>query len=120
MKDIERLEKEIRDVEKEMHAIINRSKELAENYLLVVSVKGIGMINALAILIHTQNFTMFDNSRQFSCYAGMVPLDNSSGTTRKRGKHIRRIGTNKAIKALLTQAAKSAVVYDNELRTYYQ
>jgi len=120
MQEIERLDKEIQNVEKQMLEIIETNEKLAQNYYLVKSVKGIGMINTVAILIHTQNFTTFENSRQFSSYAGMAPFDDSSGKTRKRGRHIKKLGTNKEMKALLTQAAKSAVVHDDELRSYYQ
>lgn len=120
MQEVERLEKEIEHVEKQMLECIEANEKLAENYYLVKSVKGIGMINTVAILIHTQNFTTFENSRQFSSYAGMAPFDDSSGTTRKRGRHIKKVGTNKEMKALLTQAARSAVVHDEELRNYYQ
>jgi len=120
IQEIERLDKEIQNAEKQMLEIIEENEKLAENYYLVKSVKGIGMINTVSILIHTQNFTTFENSRQFSSYTGMAPFDDSSGTTRQRGKHIKKLGTNREMKALLTQAAKSAVVHDEELRGYYQ
>jgi len=120
MREIERLDKEIQNAEKQMLEIIEKDEKLAENYYLVKSVKGIGMINTVTILVHTQNFTTFENSRQFASFAGMAPFEDSSGTSRKRGKHIKRLGTNKEMKALLTQAARSAVVYDEELRNYYQ
>jgi len=120
MREIERLDKEIQNAEKQMLEIIEKDEKLAENYYLVKSVKGIGIINTVTILVHTQNFTTFENSRQFASFAGMAPFEDSSGTSRKRGKHIKKLGTNKEMKALLTQAARSAVVYDEELRSYYQ
>ncbi|MDR2764493.1 MAG: IS110 family transposase [Tannerella sp.] len=55
-------------------------------------------------------FTTFETGRQFSSYSGMAPLDDSSGSCRNRGRHIQRTGTNRHMKALLTQAARAAVI----------
>jgi len=43
------------------------------------------MITAVAFLIYTQDFTAFDNGRQFACYAGVAPFEYSSGSS-IRGK----------------------------------
>ncbi|MDR1601670.1 MAG: IS110 family transposase [Tannerella sp.] len=48
-------------------------------------------------IIRNKDFTAFENSRQFSCYAGMAPFDDSLGTSRNRGRHIRRTGSNRYI-----------------------
>jgi hypothetical protein len=50
----------------------------------------------------------------------MAPFDGSSGSSRRRGRHIRRTGSDRQLRALLAQAARAAVVYDNELRHYYR
>lgn len=118
LSDISRIKKEIKNIEKKMLEIIESSSALKENYELVTSVKGIGMINATIILIYTQNFTCFSSSRQFSCYGGMAPFDSSSGTSLNKGPHVSYIA-NKLIKRLLTQAALAAILYDDELKNYY-
>jgi len=117
--DIVRIEKEIETIEKKMLEIIESSPALKENYELTVSVKGIGIINALTIIIHTRNFTCFENSRQYSCYGGMAPFKNTSGTSLNKGSHVSKLA-NRQIKTLLTQASRSAVLYDKELQAYYQ
>jgi transposase len=76
------------------------------------------MINALTILIYTENFTRFTDCRKFACYVGVVPFDKSSGTSLGKGKRISRLA-NIQIKTLLTQAARCAVVHNPKLRTYY-
>ena len=117
--DIVRIEKEIETIEKKMLEIIESSPSLKENYELTVSVKGIGIINAMTIIVHTKNFTCFENSRQYSCYGGMAPFGNTSGTSLNKGNHVSKLA-NRQIKTLLTQAARAAVLYDKELRAYYQ
>jgi Transposase and inactivated derivatives len=117
-KDIKRIDKRIKEIEKKMLEQIESDQSLQQNYELVSSVKGVALINTVAILVTTQNFTRFENSRQFACYSGMAPFGKQSGTsinTRPRVSYL----ANKKIKALLTQAAKCATRYDPSIRQYY-
>lgn len=118
MRDIERINKEIKEVEKQMLEIINSSMDVKENYDLATSVKGIALINTVALIIHTHNFTRFDNARQLACYTGVVPFGRSSGTSLNTPKRTSSLA-NKQIRALLTQAARCAVKHDPELNGYY-
>ena len=118
-KNIERIHKEIKEVEKRMLEQIQTDEQLSENHELVSSVKGIGLINTVAILVATQNFTRFENSRQFACYAGMAPFGKQSGTSINSKPKVSHLA-NKKIKALLTQAAKAAIIHDPNIRRYYE
>lgn len=118
-KDIERINKEIKDVEKRMLAQIESNEKLQENYELVSSVKGVALINTVAILVATQNFTRFENSRQFACYSGMAPFGKQSGTSVNSKPRVSRLA-NKKIKVLLTQAVKCAIRHDPNVKHYYE
>jgi transposase len=100
-RDIERLNKEIKEVEKKMPEIIDACAQLKENYRLVTSIKGIALINTVAIVVHTSNFTRFDNPRQFACYAGVVPFGKSSGSSLNKPGRTSKLA-NTQIKTLLT------------------
>jgi transposase len=50
-------------------------------FALVTSIKGVALINTVAILIATQNSTRFENVGQFACYAGIAPFGRQSGTS---------------------------------------
>lgn len=115
--NIERIKKEIEVIETKMHQIIMLG-DIKENYLLVISIKGVAMITAIALIIHTNNFEAFKTARQLACYCGVVPFEKSSGTSINKGNHISRLA-NKDIKTLLTQCARCAVQYDKELAAYY-
>lgn len=117
-RDIERLNKEIKETEKRMMQIIEAAPQLKENYQLATSVKGIALINTVALMIHTGNFTRFDNNRLLSCYSGIAPFGKDSGTSLKSPKRISNLG-NRQIKVLLTQAARCAVRHDPGLNRYY-
>lgn len=118
-KDVQRLDKEIKEVESKMKQIIHASEELKENYLLVTSIKGIALINTVALMIHTGNFSRFLNCRQLACYAGVAPFEKTSGSSTRSGSHVSHLA-NIQIKTFLTQAARSAIVYNPELKQYYQ
>jgi len=117
--EVGRFNKKIKDVERQMLLLLDDMEEIKANYERITSIKGIGMINALMILIYTENFSRFTDCRKFACYVGVVPFDQSSGTSLNRGRRISRLA-NIPIKTLLTQAAKCAVVYNPKLRDYYQ
>jgi len=118
-KDIERINKEIKEVEKQMIEQIESDEALKENYELVSSIKGVALINTAAILVATQNFSRFDNSRQFACYAGLAPFGKQSGTSIHTKPHVSRLA-DKSIKVLLTQAARCAIRHDPNIRQYYE
>ena len=116
---IKQLILKIRDCEKRIEAVIKQDISLATNYKLMNSVKGIGMVNAVLILVATANFTLFADARKFGCYCGVVPFEHSSGTS-VRGKTRVSQMANKKIKTALTQAARNSVRYDPVLKEYYQ
>ena len=118
-KDIERLNKEIKEVERKMLEQIETDEALCKNYRIITSIKGVALINAVAILVATQNFTRFENSRQFACYTGMAPFGKQSGTSIKTKPHVSRLA-DKRIKTLLTQAVKCAIKYDVNAMRYYE
>lgn len=116
---VEALEEEIKSVEEEMRALIEQDPSIAKNYQLLTGIKGIGSINAISTIIHTNNFEAFETARQYACYLGIAPFDHSSGTSVKGKTQVSHIGA-KLLKADLSQAAKSAIVWDKELREYYE
>ena len=113
------LSKQIDILEKEMIDLIKADEVMEELYDLVVSVKGVGLILASNLLVVTNCFSGFEDSRKFSCYAGIAPFGKQSGTslkTRSRVSHY----ANKKIKVLLNLSAGSAIQADPELKAYYQ
>ena len=113
---VKNIEKEIKKIETLMHKTIMES-ELRENYLLALSVKGVGIVTAICLMVHTDNFRAFENAKQLACYCGCAPFPNESGTINK-GTHISRLA-NGQLKILLTSCALSAIKHDKEISMYY-
>lgn len=118
-KMVEVLEEEIKSVEEEMNTLIEKDPSIARNYQLLTSIKGIGDINAISTIIHTNNFEAFETARQYACYLGIAPFPLSSGTSVRGKTQVSHMGA-KQLKADLSQAAKSAIVWDKEIKEYYE
>lgn len=117
IREIEHIKKKIGVIEKKMHETIMTSP-LKENYLLICSIKGVGMHTAIMCIIHTNNFQGFQTARQIASYCGCAPFPNQSGTINK-GSHISHLA-NKELKVLLSQCAMSAMQYNKEIAAYAQ
>ena len=109
----------IKKTEAAIKQIIAADGELKRLFDLVTSVKGIGLINGLQIIIHTNCFKAFDTSRQFACYIGIAPFHKKSGSSLNIPAKVSPLG-HKKLKALLTNGVMSAIQYDKELKAYYE
>lgn len=109
----------IKAIEKEVTELIMGSQELKKSFDLLQSITGIALVNATMMILSTNNFNGITNARSFACYCGVAPFEYSSGTS-IRGKTKVSHLANKKMKADLTNAARSAVVHDPEMRIYYK
>lgn len=115
---IKSFDQQIKKVEEEMSGIIQSNPTLKNNLDLLLTIKGVGKIVALAVIIKTKNFTTFTTARKFACYCGTAPFEHSSGTSIRKRSRVSHLA-DKSMKTLLDQSAKSAIQYDKELREYY-
>lgn len=123
-KQLKLIEQQIKHTDQQMEATLQEDEVVQKHFRLVSSVVGVGMITAVAFLIYTQNFTAFDNGRQFACYAGpgrraVAPFEYSSGSS-IRGKTKVSPLANRKMKALLSNCAGAAIQHDPEIKAYYQ
>ena len=102
------IKEKILEVEEDMEQLIAVSTSLYTNYLLLRSIKGIGIINAIVLLYVTDNFQRFDNPRKFACYCGVAPFEHTSGIS-IWGKTQTSSLANKEVKVYLTRAAITAI-----------
>lgn len=91
------LEKGILDLEKAIHALIERDELLRAKVEKITAIKGVGIKTVAVLLAETNGFATFENQGQLVSYAGYDIVENQSGkkagTTRmsKKGNaHIRR------------------------------
>lgn len=110
---------QIKRIESELLEIIKNDPELKRLYSLVSSVKGVGLIVGVTLLVYTNGFTAFETWRKFATYAGIAPFSDESGTSRKKPMRVSHMA-NKRVKALLTNSATSSILHNPEMRIYYE
>jgi len=82
------------------------------------SIKGIGKITTLYLLVYTGNFIKFSSAKKLASYCGIVPFDHSSGTS-IRGKTKVHPMANKRLKKALHMCALISIKQEGEMQTYY-
>jgi transposase len=118
-KQLTLIEQQICHTDQQLEKAIEEDEQIQQHFRLVNSVVGIGLVTSIAFLIYTQNFTSFDNGRQFACYAGVAPFEHSSASS-IRGKTKVSPLANRKMKALLSNCASAAIQHDPDLKAYYQ
>lgn len=115
---VERLSSLIGGIEKEMREITEADDEIKRSYDLAISVKGIGMVCALALICTTYNFTRIPTARKMARYIGTAPLEYQSGTSVRGKAKVSHMAAYE-VKAELSQAAIAAIKCDPQIRQYY-
>jgi len=113
------LKKSITQMDAELLKIVKQDEAILINYKRMLSVPGIGKITATFIICCTNNFVIKVTGKQLANYAGVVPFENTSGTS-VRGKSRVHFMANKELKTLLTMGALSAVQTYPEFTDYYE
>ena len=117
-KQLKFVKEQVRQTEKQIEGAIEEDEQLQKSLRLLCSIPGIGLVTAVALILATNNFTAFENSRKFATYCGVAPFKHVSGTS-IRGKTKTSHLANKRIKTLLSNGAASAIQSDEELKTYF-
>ncbi len=102
-----------------MLQLVENDPELKKLHTLVTSVKGVGLIISIALLVYTNSFKAFDSSRKFACYIAIAPFSKQSGISQKTPARVSKTGYTK-IKALLGNGVNSAIMHDKQLKAYFK
>ena len=106
-------------IERQMADVVTSDEEIYLTYTRLLTIPGIGFVNAINTIANTQNFTAFETARQYAKYVGVVPSEHSSGTSvRWRGRPSPHADLQ--AKADLSMAAMRAVEFSFEMNVYYE
>jgi transposase len=112
------MEVEIKKIEAQMKEIIASDPELQNTYDILTSMKGLALINAVALIVYTNNFKRFDyDARKICSYWGVAPFASQSGTSLNGKPHVSGYA-DKYLKSLMSQAAMSAMRYCPKIKEY--
>lgn len=117
-KNIKANENQIKELEKMIRDIVKQNEDLKEKVKYAQSVPGIGEISTWQLLCKTNGFTQYTNPRKLACCIGVVPFNQSSGTSLKTRDRVSNMA-DKKLKTTIHMAAMRAVRMPNDLQHYY-
>lgn len=120
LKALKSLKEDLKQVEKDLEALIEEDPNINKNYQLVQSVPCVGKRSAMYLLLCTDNFSKITTYRQGACYAGIAPFEHSSGTSIRGKTRVSSMG-NKYLKKLFHLCTLSILKHKKgELYDFYQ
>lgn len=117
----ERLElcaQHVRDIEKEIRALVASDTNVKQRMDDVCTIKGVGLMTAVCVAAEADGFNLIRNVRQLVCYAGYDVVEKQSGTSVMGKPRISKKG-NSYIRRALYFPAITAVKNDPHLEEFY-
>jgi len=101
--EIEELKRKAQDIERSLKGLAQHMPEVA----LLMSVPGIGVLTATALVAYVGDVRRFRSGRHFAAYLGLTPREHSSGLSRRIGRISKR--GNRYLRMLLIHGARSVL-----------
>lgn len=113
----EYLGQQIKKISKELVAL-SQTERYRARIALIRSVPGIGLLNAMEILVELQDVGRFQSGRELASYTGLTPSEYSTGQHIRQGG-ITRCG-NKRVRTALVESSWILVGKDPYMRCKYK
>jgi transposase len=118
-RSLQNLERAIRRLTQEALQFIGEDPQLARRLELLVSIPGIGVTSALALLAELVRFGPDSDVRQWVAYAGLDPRLHLSGSSVAKKPAVSKTG-NAHLRRALYMPALVASQHEPHLRAFYQ
>ena len=112
------LDQQIAAIEAELAPALATDAAWAAAAVRLESIKGIGQITALWVLVTTLNFRLCATPEEATAYAGLAPRDEESGTSVRKRQRIGKTG-NVRLRTALYMATLSAAQHNPVIKTFY-
>lgn len=103
---------------KHIRAFCKNNNEISKNIKFLMSIPGIGYTTAVDVLARIGDWRLLHNVRHIASFLGLIPRENSTGDTIRRGT-ITRAGSSRTRNKLI-QCAWAAIRKDGELAEFYK
>ena len=97
---IDLLNKQIKEVEADMRALVASSQELKESVDRLMSIDGVGFLTAAVVLGESGGFQLIKSRAQLTAYAGLDVVEFQSGSSVKKATRISKRGNSYLRKAV--------------------
>jgi transposase len=110
------LDKQTAELDAAILAAIKANPSLASRYDLLLSIKGLGPVAAMTLLAEMPELGLVSDNA-IAALAGLAPINNDSGTLRRRAKCT---GGRKSVRCALYMAAMAAKRFNPPIALFYQ
>ena len=104
-------------LEIEMRSFAESTEELKEDFTNLLSIKGIGVISAIALLCLFRRYQDANRS-EITALAGLDPIKRISGTSLNGGKRISKSGSG-LLRRILYFSCMSSIQYNDRIKLFY-
>ncbi len=111
------LDKEILGIEKKLLSLVKQEQQV--QLTLLTSIPGIEFKTALFMILITDGFTKFENSKQLCSYVGITPTIRESGSSVRGKSRISKVG-NRKLRNLLFLCSFNACKHNKACRDIYE
>ena len=101
--EVEELRRKAADIERQLKRLAKHMPDVA----LLMSVPGIGILTATALVAYVGDVRRFRSGRHFAAYLGLTPREHSSGLSRRLGRISKR--GNSYLRMLIIHGARSVL-----------
>jgi transposase len=115
---IKALELSLKSIDNQIDVLISLNENWKENIELATSIKGIGKIVCLWVIVYSRNFSQEFNARKFASLAGVAPFEISSGSSINGGFHV-NCYSHKQLKGIFHIAAMAAIRFNPQMKEYF-
>ncbi|MBA3830172.1 MAG: IS110 family transposase [Taibaiella sp.] len=115
---LQALRHDLASIDGAIDEIVKIDEKIKHLFSLITSVRGIGRVTAIQIIISTNEFKNIADPKKFACYCGVAPFEHTSGTS-VRGKNRVSKMADMNLKKCLHMAALSVVHYRGELHDFF-
>lgn len=118
-KRIKLLEQQVKEVEQQLIERARQDPQLSDKLDKICTIKGVGIVTAIAIVAETNGFELITNKSQLVSYAGLDVVERQSGSSVKGRTRISKKG-NAHIRRALYFPALSVVKYQEEFNEFFK
>ena len=115
---IGKLTENIKEIDQEIKRLVRQDNSFNKLISSITSTPGIGMLLAANLVVMTSGFARTRNHKKIASYAGISPIEHTSGTSVYRRPRSRRFGPSR-MRKLLYLAAMSVATHNPDFRRYY-
>ena len=116
---VQTVDLQLKELEAEIKDALKADKEWAASVLLLQTIPGVGPLTALWLVVLTLNFSLCSKAESLVQFAGLAPIERSSGTS-VRGRPMIGHGGHGPLRSLVYMAAGSAIRFNPVIKVYYE